>query len=126
MGEITSDGYQSLRDFLNSSVAVPNQWDYIALFDDTGSEVLRVSITGDTRAQWQDVDGDPILQAKITITGGDSDVPTPTTFNASAVFDDTAANSGVQITQQESFTQATLDQSGDELTVTHDIEVPNQ
>ena len=124
MAEILSSGYQTIRDFANSSAAVPSQWDYIAVYDDTGSEVTRVSIVGDSRCQWLDVDGDNILKIEFDITGSDSDISLPVTLEKSAVWNDTSGNGGTQITEKESFASATLNQSGDSVTVTHTIKIP--
>ena len=45
MSEITAEGYQTIKDFLNSSVTTPDEWDYIEIYDDTGSAITRVSIS---------------------------------------------------------------------------------
>lgn len=124
MVEILTAGYQSIRDFVNSSATIPNEWDYIAVYDDTGSEVTRVSITGDSRCQWLDADGDNVLKIEFDITGSDSDISLPVTLEQSAVWDDTSANSGNQISAKESFASATLNQSGDNVVVTHTINIP--
>ena len=81
MAELTSDAYQSIRDFVNTSTEVPNDWDYIELYDDASNAVTRVSITGDGRCQWLDVDGDKTLQIEFDVTGSDGDIPIPTTLN---------------------------------------------
>lgn len=111
--EIPSAGYTDLRDY------VRNNWDYIELVDDTGSQVLRVSVSGDSRASWTD-NGQTQL-AEITVTGGDSDITTPVTIAESALFD---VASGGSAYSTDTFTNATLDQSGDELTVQHEVQIP--
>ena len=124
MAELTSDAYQSIRDFVNSSTGVPNDWDYIELYDDAGNAVTRVSITGDgdTRCQWLDVDGDKTLQIEFDVTGSDGDIPVPTTLKYSAVWD--SANGGRQITVKEQFAEAVINQSGDNVVITHSIDIP--
>lgn len=124
MAEITVDGYQSLRDFAVSATAIPNEWDYIALYDETKSEWGRLSITADSRFQWQDLDGDAIVEVNGTITGGDADVSSPQIFQYAAIYD--SASGGRQVTKIEQFPQATLNQPGDDVTITHTIEIPNQ
>lgn len=126
MAEITADGYQSLKDFVVSTTAVPNDWDHIALYDDAASEVTRLEISTDSRADWVDLDGDPIVAVEVRVSGSDSDIPQPTTFEYAAIFDDTAANSGRQVTQMEQYATRTIDQDGDAITVTHTVEIPNQ
>lgn len=124
MAELTSGGYQSLKDFVNSSTVVPNDWDYIEIYDDSQTAVTRVSITGDSRCQWLDADGDKTLKVEFVVTGSDSDISLPVTLEYSAIFDDTSANSGRQITPKEQFATATLNQNGDTVTITHSIDIP--
>lgn len=124
MSELTADGYQSLREFAVSDVPTPAEWDYIALYDDTKTEVLRLSVSGDVRFDWIDIDGDAIIKMEGVITGGDSDVSLPQTFEYSAAYD--AASGGRQITEIEQFPVADLNQPGDDVTITHTIELPNQ
>ena len=122
MAELTSDAYQSIRDFVNSSTGVPNDWDYIELYDDASNAVTRVSITGDGRCQWLDVDGDKTLQIEFDVTGSDGDIPIPTTLKYSAVWD--SASGGRQITVKEQFAEAVINQSGDNVLITHSIDIP--
>jgi hypothetical protein len=124
MGELLTSGYQTIRDFANSSNTTPNSWDYIELYDDSQNAVTRVSITGDARCQWLDVDGDSVLKVEFDVTGSDGDIPLPTTIQYTALFNDTSANNGKQITALEQFAQATLNQSGDNVTITHTVNIP--
>lgn len=124
--EITEDGYSSIRSLIKSVDAVPNQWDYIELIDDTGSVVTRVSITGDSRASWSELDKDTsgtneTMEATITVTGGDSDITTPVTIVESRLFDVSTGGNAKSI---DTFTQATLDAATDKLTVNHQVETP--
>ena len=122
MAELTSDAYQSIRDFVNSSTGVPNDWDYIELYDDASNAVTRVSITGDGRCQWLDVDGDKTLQIEFDVTGSDGDIPIPTTLKYSAVWD--SESGGRQITAKEQFAKTVINQSGDNVVITHSIDIP--
>lgn len=122
MGELTTAGYQSLRDFANSSASIPNEWDYIELYDENSSAVTRVSITSDSRCQWLDVDGDNILKIEFDVTGSDSDIPLPTQLESSAIWD--AASGGSQISQKEQFATTIINQSGDNVTITHSVKIP--
>jgi hypothetical protein len=122
MAELKLAGYQSLRNFVNSSVPIPNEWDYIEVYDDTGSAVTRVSITNDSRCQWLDDDGDNILKIRFNITGSDSDIPLPTQIEKSAIWD--AATGGNQISQKESFATSIISVSADTVTITHSIKLP--
>lgn len=124
MSELTADAYQSLRDFAVSATTIPNEWDFIEIYDDTGSAVTRVSITGDSRCQWLDIDGDAILKVEFDVTASDSDISYPVTIDSAAIWD--SSSGGRQITAKESFAQATFNQDGDNVTVTHTIEIPQQ
>lgn len=124
--ELTNAGYESIRDLVRSAATAPAQWDYIALIDDTGSEVTRVSITGDSRASWSEEDQDSdatdeTMTATITVTGGDSDISTPVTIVESRLFDVSTGGSSLS---EDTFTQATLEASSDQLKVEHKVEVP--
>ena len=116
MGEIRTEGYQSLRDF------IVTEWDYIELYDDTGSSVTRVSVSGDSRFQWQDLDGDNILQVYGEVSGTDSDIPLGTDLTYAALWD--AASGGNQITQLEKYATHPINQAGDGMKLTHNVEVP--
>jgi hypothetical protein len=124
MAEIRADGYQTIRDFVNSNKTTPPEWDYIELYDDSQNAVTRVSITGDSRCQWLDADGDNVLKVEFDVTGSDGDIPLPTTIEYTALFNDTAGNNGDQITEKEQFAQATLNQDGDNVTITHTVNIP--
>ncbi|WP_372611597.1 hypothetical protein [Halomonas sp.] len=122
MAELTTAGYQSLRNYVNSESASPPPWDYIELYDETQSAITRVSITGDTRCQWLDADGDNTLQVEISLQGSDADIPQPTTIKYSALWD--ASSGGNQLTPQEQFAEATLNQDGDSVVITHSLNIP--
>ena len=122
MAELTSDGYQSIRELVNSSTKFPNDWDDIELYDDAGNAVTRVSITGDDRCKWIDVDGDKTLQIEFDVTGTDGEIPIPTTLKYSAVWD--SGSGGRQITVKEQFAEAVINQSGDNVVITHSIDIP--
>jgi len=122
MSELTTEGYQSFRDFVNSSTAIPNEWGYVEIYDDAQNPVTRVSITGDSRCQWLDDDGDKTLKVEFDVTGGDSDITLPVTIQYSAIWD--ASTGGRQVTAKEQFASATLNQSGDNVTITHSIDIP--
>ena len=122
MAELTSEAYQSIRDFVNSSAGVPNDWEFIELYDDESNAVTRVSINGDGRCHWLDEDGDKTLQIKFDVTGSDSDIPIPTTLKYSALWD--SESGGRQLTVKEQFAEAVINQSGDNVVITHSIDIP--
>jgi hypothetical protein len=116
MGEIQSNGYQDFRDYVVAN------WDYIEIYDDTGTSVTRLSISGDSRSQWLDLDGDKIIKAEFDVTGVDSDISLPVTLESSALWD--ASSGGDQKTLKEQFASAHLNQDGDSVKITHTVSVP--
>lgn len=122
MAELLAAGYQTIRDYANSSAATPPQWDYIELYDDSGTAVTRVSITGDSRCQWTDTDADKVLKVEFDVTGSDDDIPLPATITASAVWN--AASGGTQITAKEPMADAPFNQTGDNVLITHTVKIP--
>lgn len=122
MAELLSSGYQTIRDFANSSATTPSSWDYIEIYDDASNAVTRVSITGDSRCQWLDKDGDSVLKVEFVVQGSDSDITQPVTLESSAIWN--ASSGGSQITTKEQFASATLNQDGDKVTITHTLKIP--
>lgn len=118
--EIREAGYETIRDWLASA----SGWDYVALIDDTGAEVTRISISGDSRAAWVHADGSQVLEAEIQISGSDSDIPTPTTFLESASYQVDASTGGTEMARDAFSDQATISQDADDLTITHQVEIP--
>lgn len=126
MTELPTAGYVSIRDLIKSSATAPSQWDYIALVDDGGSEELRVSITGDSRAGWSEKDKDAdteneTMVATIEVSGSDADITQPVTIVESRLYD---VSSGGSPLSTDTFTGATIDEDSDDLKVEHEVEVP--
>lgn len=125
--ELLEAGYESLRDLMNSSRTAPSQWDYIALVDDAGNEVIRTSITGDANASWstqdQDASGtDETMVATYTVTGSDIDLSSGSvTIVKSQLFD---TDSGGSALSEDVFDDAVISSTADELVVEHKVETP--
>ena len=116
MSELTEAGYQTIRNYVN------NNWTHIEIYDDGGNAVTRVDITGDSRSQWLDLDGDNVLKVEFDVTGSDSDISLPVTLQKSAIWD--SGSGGNQTTVKEQYANATLNQDGDNVTITHTIKIP--
>lgn len=122
--EIREAGYQLIREYIDSSSAVPPQWDYLELRDANNDPVTRISVTADSRAQWIHTDStEQVLIAEIVVTGADSDIPLSTFFEGSAMYTD-VSGSGVPELSFDGFPQALIETEDDELTIEHRIEVP--
>ncbi|MDE8562759.1 hypothetical protein PNH38_02540 [Anoxybacillus rupiensis] len=114
MAEITSSAYQALRNYIQ------NNWKYIELRDDANNPILRLS-PSDSRVTWVHNAGDQTLKLQVVIKGSDADITKPKTFASSAIYD---VATGGQPYSIESFTPFTIESDMDELTVIHEIQVP--
>lgn len=111
--ELPTAGYEDLRTHIQST------WGYVELQDDTGAQVTRVEIANDTRASWSQ-SGDT-RTVTFTVSGSDADVTTPVTVASSHLF---SAATGGDSLSNDSFSGANLEEDGDELTVEHEVQVP--
>lgn len=114
MAEITSYAYQDLRDYIQSN------WKYIELQNESGVAILRLSPT-DSRCTWTHNAGDQTLKLQVVIKGSDTDITLPCTFAKSVIFNIATGGNAIS---EESFTPFTLESEQDELTVIHNIQVP--
>lgn len=115
MAEITSAGYQSLRDFVQAN------WKYIELQNASGTAVLRIGI-GDARVTWTHTAGAQTLQLQVVVKGTDTGIVAGTTvIGRSAIFSVATGGSALSV---ETISPFTFEQTGDELTVIHQLQVP--
>ncbi len=114
MAEVTPEGYQSIRDFIQAN------WIYHSLRDDLDAEVIRIS-PSDARCEWTHSAGAQTLELTTTVTGADADITPPQTFAGSELYD---VSSGGSPLADETFTQFTIESDSDELTIKHRLEVP--
>jgi hypothetical protein len=136
LAQIKELAYQELR------LYIQNHWQYIALQDENGAEVLRLSPT-DSRVQWihEVTTGDPeydrygnpipgsgstvittnILKLQIVVNGSDAEINAGTTIAQSAIYN---VSSGGEPFAQEVFEPFTFGSDQDKLTVVHEILVP--
>ncbi|BDH63317.1 hypothetical protein MTP04_34470 [Lysinibacillus sp. PLM2] len=114
MAEIKQEGYQTIRDFIQEN------WQYIELKDDTGVAVLRLS-PSDARVSWTHTADSQSLELQVIVTGADVDITLPQTFASSSIYDVAVGGSAYS---EEPFTPFTMEGTGDQLTVKHQIQVP--
>lgn len=112
MAEITASAYSDLRNYIQSS------WKYIELQDELGTAIVRLS-PSDTRVT-SIIEGN-IVKVTIVVKGSDIDIVAPKTFAKSVIYN---VASGGNPFSTESFTAFTIESDLDELTVIHNIEVP--
>ena len=114
MAEITQDAYKDLRKHINST------WNYIEVQDETGTPVIRLNPT-DPRVTWIHKEGATALLLQIVVTGKDADITLPQTFSKSAIYN---VGTGGTAFSLETFNQFTLESVNDELTIVHELQVP--
>lgn len=114
MAEVTAAAYQDLRNYIQAN------WKYIELQDGNGNAVIRLS-PSDSRCTWTNAAGDQTLRLQVVIKGSDSDITKPSTYAKSAIYNVATGGSPFSV---ESFTAFTIESDMDELTVTHNIQVP--
>ena len=118
MSDFDSAGHEDIRTYIQ------NNWPFVALVDDSGTEVTRIDVNNDSRASWSSGPTSNPLEITITITGGDSDMPAlPVTFAWSESYKTSGSSTRMA---PDPFTNATLEAPADELTLTHQIEHPPQ
>lgn len=140
MTEVTEQAYQDLRQHIIDT------WKYIELRDELDNPIVRLS-PDDQRVSWvhetvveeveelidYDHRGSPIyettivkklpntLQLQIVIKGTDADITLPTTFVKSVIYN--VASDGDPLSE-ESFTPFDMANDNDQITVIHNITVP--
>lgn len=120
MPAFEADGYTDLRNYIQ------NNWTFISLVDDGGSEAIRLEIGVDADTSWSSGSASNPLEATLTITGDDiqnAGGSLPVTLTKSRSHKDGTTTT---VLNEDTYTNATLEASNDELTVTHTIEVPPQ
>jgi hypothetical protein len=117
MAEITTAGYQDIRDHIEAT------WLYVELRDGSGDPITadRLVCGTDSRVNWTHAPSAQTLEITTIITGEDADIDLPTTFKYSAIFKVATAGSSLST---ETFTQFTIEATSDQLTIKHRIEVP--
>ncbi|MCC3645823.1 hypothetical protein JGK52_03875 [Cytobacillus oceanisediminis] len=114
MAEITSAAYQDLRSYIQSN------WKYIELQDESGNKIVRLS-PSDSRVTWTHLSAESVLKLQVIIKGSDADITSPKTFAKSVIYN--VATGGSPFST-ESFTPFKIESDQDELTVIHNIQVP--
>lgn len=114
MAEINNSGYQELRDFIQTN------WKFLELRDAGGNPVLRIGTT-DPRVTWTHNDGAQTLELTAVIKGSDSDITKPVTIAQSALYKQSTGGTAYSV---EAFTSFTIQANEDQLTVKHQIQVP--
>lgn len=117
MAEITTAGYQLLRDFIEGT----SGFAYIELQEADGTPWDRLEIDADARCVWTHVAEAQTLELTITISGDDADITLPQEFGKSLMFAGAVGGSSLST---ETFTTTTVEHENDELIIRHQVQVP--
>ena len=115
MFEISQVGYQGIRDYIEAN------WKFIEVQDELGAKILRLD-PSDPRVSWTHTPGAEVLELSVVINGSDAEVTLPQVFAKSAIFTSAEATEPVTTVVPFSTFEMTLEE--DQLTVRHQIEVP--
>jgi len=118
MTEFNTDGYADLRTYLQSN------WNHIAILDDTGSEQLRWDVDANSNTSWTSGPSSNPLTAELVITGQDiqdAGGSLPVTLTKTEAY---KSNSATTVMGSDIMADATLEASDDEVTISHDYEMP--
>lgn len=114
MSEIKTAGYQDLRDYIQAT------WTYIELRDNEGAAIIRLPAT-DPRVSWTHEPGAQTLELTAVIKGSDPDISLPQAIAGSALF---KVDEGGEAISEETFIAFTLAAEEDEITIKHQLQVP--
>ena len=112
--EIKSEGYQDIKDYIEAN------WIWVELRDSTGTVWGRIS-TSDTRVAWTHSSGDQVLEVTISLRGDDDDITLPQEFAESVLY---KVETGGDEFSANTFSATTLEENDDELTIKHQVQVP--
>jgi hypothetical protein len=114
MAEITTAGYQDIRDHIEAT------WIYVEFLDNSDDVILRLPLSDD-RVDWTHAPSARTLELTTVITGSDVDITLPQDFRKSSIYKVATAGDALSL---ESFTIFTIEAESDQLTIKHRIEVP--
>lgn len=115
MADFTAAGYRRIRELLQVD------WNFLALLDDQGVEVVRVNIATDPRAAYTIGAEQQEMQITLTVEGADPDIPLGHTFVESRIYH---AAAGGDPDSVEAFAPFIIGVDEDRLVVRHHLQVP--
>jgi len=118
MTQFEPHGFKDLRTYLQ------NNWQYIAVVDDTGSEVLRWDVAANGSASFTSGPTSNPLTTELIITGQDivdAGGSLPITLERTETY--TSATASTR-TSTDTISSATLEHSADQVTISHDYRMP--
>ncbi len=123
MAEISEAGYENLRDAMEGN-ALP--WKYIELQTSTGVKVTRrqVGLAGSGATLEPREGGGRIVVIKLIVNGGDAGMPVLPSTVAKSVIKDQDSDAAAGLSIETLSTAFTFQESQDQLTVYHKVQVP--
>lgn len=118
MAEFNANGYEDLRNYLQTN------WNHIAVVDDAGTEQLRWDVDANANTSFTSGPGTNPLTAELVITGQDiidAGGSLPVTLSSTEAY---KSGSATTIMASDTMTNATLEQDSDQVTITHDYQMP--
>lgn len=115
-----SAGNEDLRTYIQ------NSWAFIAVVDASGGEVLRWDANNNASVTWTSGPASNPLVAELTVSGQDildAGGSLPVTLTRTELYKSTGTSTRMAT---DPYTDATLEAPNDELTITHNIEIPPQ
>ena len=116
--EITTAGYQSLRDYIETGSG-PG-WGYVEIRDGAGNVWERLPLS-DARVSWTHDPGATPLVLEVEVSGDDADVTLPEELEQVALYED---ETGGDAMADGTITQVTLEQETDQVIIKAEVEIP--
>lgn len=115
-------GYERFRELARDN------FNFIALIDDTGTEVARFDLSADSRGVLASDAGTNPLTWEVTITGSDADITTPVTLDSYELHETSSSTDAIGIDQIRDSggnpVNATLEADADQVVLTIDQNIP--
>ncbi len=123
MAEISEAGYENLRDSMEGN---PLPWKYIELQTSTGLKITRrqIGLAGRGATLEARENGGQTIVFKVVVNGGDPGMPTLPVTVAKSVIKDQDSDEALGLSIETLSTSFTFQESADQLTVYHKVQVP--
>lgn len=123
MAEISEAGYENLRDAMEGN---PLPWKYIELQTSIGTKITRrqIGLAGSGATLEARENGGQTIVFKVVVNGGDPGMPTLPVTAAKSVIKDQDSDEAPGLSIETLSTSFTFQESADQLTVYHKVQVP--
>lgn len=111
-------GFEDLRNYMQ------HNWNFVAVMDSNGDEVLRRNVDADAGAEWSSGSSTNPLTASLTVTGQDIQdlgLTLPVTLSSTETYKSDTATSR---TTHDTFSDVTINALDDEVEIIHEYRAP--